>query len=104
MRGDSSPSEGRFQQARTMVPKDLLRAYFWLSLAGSAGCNEAARCRDKIVPNMTSEQIDEAQALAASWRPMTAEEFEKHNQEIVEHLRKNMGPVVVTEGYYEGDD
>jgi len=53
---------------------------------------------------MTSEQNDEAQALAASWKAMTAEEFEKHNQEIVEHLQKNMGPVVVTEGYYEGDD
>jgi len=93
-----------FSAGATMVPKDLLRAYFWLSLAAAQDGNEAARCRDKIVPNMTSEQIDEAQALAASWRPMTAEEFEKHNQEIVEHLRKNMGPVVVTEGYYEGDD
>ena len=54
--------------------------------------------------DLRTEQINEAQALAASWKPMTAEEFEKHNQETVEHLRKNMRPVVVTEGYYEGDD
>jgi hypothetical protein len=93
-----------FSTGRTMVPKDLLRAYFWLSLAATQGSNEAARCRDKIVPNMTSEQIDEAQVLAASWKPMTSEEFDKHNQEIVEHLRKNIGPVVVTEGYYQGGD
>ncbi|WP_375762451.1 hypothetical protein ACE10W_37120 [Bradyrhizobium sp. B025] len=103
-------ARGQFAMGRalstgaTTVPKDLLRAYFWLSLAAARGSNEAARCRDKIAPKMTSEQIDEAQALAASWKPMTTEEFEKHNQEIVEHLRKNMGPVVVTEGSCEGDD
>jgi len=80
-----------FSTGATMVPKDLLRAHFWLSLAAAQGSNEAAKCRDKIVPNMTSEQIDEAQALAASWKPMTAEEFEKHNQEIVEHREKTWG-------------
>src|SRR6266849_1632595 len=93
-----------FSKGIPSARKDLLRAHFWLSLAAAHGHREAARCRDKILPDMTSQQIDEAQVLAASWKPMTADEFDKHNQEIVENLRKNMGPIVVTEGYDEGDD
>jgi hypothetical protein len=93
-----------FSKGIPSARKDLLRAHFWFSLAAAQGNNEAARCRNKIVPDMTSEQIDEAQALVASWKPMTPEEFERHNEEIVEYLRNNMGPIVVTEGHSECDD
>jgi len=77
------------------IPKNLMLAHCWLSLAAAQGSNEAVRYRDKIIQNMTSDQIGEAQALAATWKPMTAEEFEKHNQGIIEHLRKTISPVVV---------
>ncbi len=78
------------------VQKNLVRAHVWLSLAAAQGNNEAAICRDKIIHNMTAEQIDEAQTLATTWKPMTPEEFEKHNEEIIERLRETVGPVVVT--------
>ncbi len=78
-----------FSTGITMIQKNLVRAHFWLSLAAAQGNNEAARCRDKIVHNMTPEQIDEAQTLATTWKPMTPEEFEKHNEEIIERLDKH---------------
>jgi len=78
-----------FSTGITMIQKDLVRAHFLLSLAAAQGNNEAARCRDKIVQNMTPEQIDEAQTLATTWKPMTPEEFEKHNEEIIERLDKH---------------
>ena len=69
-----------FSTGITMIQKDLLRADCWLSLAAAQGNNEATRCRDKIIHNMTPEQTDRAQTLAKTWKPMTPEEFEKHNE------------------------
>src|ERR1700676_1481621 len=47
-----------FSTGITMIQKDLVRAHCWLSLAAAQGNNEAARCRDKIIPDMTAEQVD----------------------------------------------
>jgi TPR repeat protein len=78
-----------FSTGAPMIQKDLVRAHFWLGLAAAQGHKEAARCLDKIAQNMTSEQINEAQTLATTWKPMTPEEFEKHNEEIIERLDKH---------------
>ena len=74
-----------------------------LSLAAAQGNNEAARCRDKIVHNMTPEQIDEAQTLATTWKPMTPEEFEKHNEEIIEREKRAVAyQAMVDLGFLDG--
>jgi TPR repeat protein len=78
-----------FSKGAPMVLKDLVRAYFWLSLAAAQGIREAAHYRDRVGHQMTPEQTSESQSLAAEWQPMTPEEFEKHNEEIVERLRNS---------------
>jgi TPR repeat protein len=50
------------------VEKDNLIAHMWLNLAASAGNSQAATFRNKIAFLMTTDQIREAQKLAADWR------------------------------------
>jgi hypothetical protein len=49
----------------------------WMNLACAALSGDdqktAAKMRDEIAANMTSEQIAEAQRLAREWKPVTAE-------------------------------
>ena len=62
------------------VPRDLVRAHFWLSLAidaPSRGNDEyaetirmyAAEARDAILSEMSPEQVAEAERLARDWTP-----------------------------------
>jgi len=51
------------------VPKDLVRAYMWLSLAADAGNRGARIGRDGIADDMSAAEIAEAERLAASWQP-----------------------------------
>lgn len=49
------------------VPQDYVKAYKWLSLAGSKGYKMAQQTQTKLDGIMTPEQITEAKALAKKW-------------------------------------
>jgi TPR repeat protein len=49
------------------VPQDYGQAYKWVSLSAALGNEDAAEVVDLFYSEMTSEQIAEAQALAADW-------------------------------------
>ncbi len=51
------------------VPKDYVQAYFWFNLAAAGNLEEAARIRSLLEPEMTREQIAEAQRLSAQFVP-----------------------------------
>ena len=48
------------------VPQDFVKAQAWLNLAAAYGDKEATKERDKLREKMTSEQVAEAQRLAAN--------------------------------------
>jgi len=61
------------------VPQDYVRAQMWLNLAAAtfpasdaANRDKAARDRDMLAAKMTPDQIAQAQALAAAWKPTPA--------------------------------
>jgi TPR repeat protein len=51
------------------VPQDYVHAHMWFNLAAASGNAQAAMGRDAVAAYMSPEQIGEAQALAANWRP-----------------------------------
>ncbi len=51
------------------VRQDYTEAYKWFSLAAKQGNTAAAAARDKLVPQMTAEQIEETQAPPATTTP-----------------------------------
>jgi len=53
--------------------QDYVQAYMWLNLAAAQGNAQAARNRDLAAAKMTSDQIAQAQALAAAWKPTTGQ-------------------------------
>jgi TPR repeat protein len=53
------------------MPQDNVIAYMLWNLAAANGSMNAAEQRASVVRNMTSEQIEEGQALSASWKPNT---------------------------------
>ena len=65
------------------VPRDDVKAYFWMSLAVSGMERSAdadreqvsnlSKLRDMIAKGMTAEQISEAQRLASEWKPKLSE-------------------------------
>jgi Sel1 repeat len=56
------------------VPQDFVRAHMWLNLSAAQGEKNAVEGRDKVVQEMTPEQIAEAQKLAREWKPKLSEE------------------------------
>jgi TPR repeat protein len=53
------------------MPQDNVIAYMLWNLAASNGSANAAEQRAAVVKAMTPEQIEEGQALSASWKPGT---------------------------------
>ena len=51
-----------------VITQDYIQAYKWFTLASSQGDEDAAKVRDLVVGEMSSEQIVEAQRLASEWR------------------------------------
>ena len=49
------------------VPRDLVRAHMWFSLAVSGGSKEAGRNREALAQGMTEGEIREAQEMARQW-------------------------------------
>ncbi len=58
------------------VEQDYVRAYMWYTLSAAAGWDlevhdKASKERDDLVKKMTPAQVVQAEADAASWRPIT---------------------------------
>lgn len=51
------------------VTKDLVQAHLWYNLAAAYGERDGAKWRDRLVLDMTRDQIAQAQFLARNWRP-----------------------------------
>ena len=51
------------------VPRDHLRAYMWLSLAAERGNRGAGIGLDAVVRRLSEDELGEARAMAANWRP-----------------------------------
>jgi uncharacterized protein len=52
-----------------IVPQDYVHAHMWCNLAATHGAKLAGAYRDRLATKMTTEQIAEAQRLAAEWKP-----------------------------------
>ena len=53
------------------MPQDNVIAYMLWNLAAAGGSVNAAEQRSAVIKTMTQEQIEEGQALSASWKPNT---------------------------------
>jgi TPR repeat protein len=49
------------------VPEDLVLAYMWYNLSAAQGDEGAQDNKELIVPDMTREQIGEAQWMSREW-------------------------------------
>ena len=49
------------------MPRDLPKAYMWLSLATSNGSREGRINRDILAQNMAPEEVREGQQMAIQW-------------------------------------
>ncbi len=67
------------------VPKDSVKAYAWASIAAAGGHVDAGKHRDLLEENMTREQIAEAQAISATFKPRTS--VPDANAQVVEKPR-----------------
>ena len=52
------------------IPKDLVKAYMWLSLAAAQKVPEAVKNRDYLEAKMSPSQLAEARKLANDWKPV----------------------------------
>src|SRR2546425_2702841 len=59
------------------VPQDYVQAHMWFNLAAAQGVKQAAEARDRLAPQMSSAQIEEAQRLAHEWK-----RSEEHTSEL----------------------
>ena len=51
------------------VPRNLVCAYMWISLAAAQGNSSAAEGADDVEKQMTPADVSRAQGLAAAWKP-----------------------------------
>ena len=51
------------------VAEDCVLAYKWMSLSAASGQENATKVRDQIEQGMTPEQVTEAKALVAAFKP-----------------------------------
>ncbi len=58
---------GRMYERGRGVPRELVQAHLWFSLAEAQGNEEAAKSRSRIAAVMRREQIVEATRLADEW-------------------------------------
>jgi len=57
------------------VAQNYVQSHKWLNLAATHGIKKAGEVRDRMVRDMTSEQIAEARLLASEW-------MEKHRDGV----------------------
>ena len=56
---------GIYYESGSSVPQDYVKAYAWLNLAAAQGNKKVAEARENLRAKMSSEQVAEAQKLAA---------------------------------------
>jgi TPR repeat protein len=71
---------GQMYEKGRGVPQDYLQAYMWLNLCAAGfpdsravGYTVATSARDEVAGKMSQDQIAQAQALAAAWKPTTGQ-------------------------------
>ncbi|MCI0465484.1 MAG: hypothetical protein L0Y57_00510 [Beijerinckiaceae bacterium] len=57
------------------VTKDLVKSYTWFAIAAAAGDGGAARKRDEVAAKLTSAEIAAANAAAAAFAPLAADQM-----------------------------
>jgi TPR repeat protein len=55
------------------VPQDYVQAHLWFNLAAAQGDDDAAKNRDVVARKMMQQQVQQAKALAAAWKPKTGQ-------------------------------
>jgi uncharacterized protein len=60
---------GHYYYNGVAVSQDFIQAHMWYNLAAAQGEDGAKKDRDLLTSMMTTQQIAEAQKLAASWKP-----------------------------------
>ena len=63
---------GRLYLAGGALPRDVVMAHMWLSLAVAAGDADASVLREQLATEMDAEELAEARRLAARWLPLRA--------------------------------
>ena len=63
---------GRLYAQGLGAPQDYVEAHKWFNLAASRGEAEALKEREALAAKMTPQQVQAAQELARSWRPVGA--------------------------------
>jgi uncharacterized protein len=61
---------GLMYLAGNSAPKDLVKAYMWLSLAAAQKVPEAVKNRDYLETKMAPAQLADARKLASDWKPI----------------------------------
>ena len=62
-----------YRRGRPPVSRDLLEAYKWFSLAATNGLSTTWWTSNDIGPQLTPDQLAEAERLVAEWEPNPAE-------------------------------
>jgi hypothetical protein len=57
------------------VTVDFVKSHMWLSLAAISGNKDAAKIRDNMAPEMSTEQLTESQRLVREWKPLRQSQF-----------------------------
>lgn len=57
-----------YEKGRSLT-KDLVQAHLWYNLAAAYGEKDGVKWRDRLVLEMTKDQITQAQFLARNWKP-----------------------------------
>jgi TPR repeat protein len=72
--GDNSAqiSLGKMYEYGAGVPRDLVQAYLWCSVAQAANSRIPTSLVDGIAAKMTQEQLAKAKRLAGAWKPKSA--------------------------------
>jgi len=75
VRGDSAAQAYlayRYRIGDTMLDKDPVEAFFWMSLAATGGHRQAPKARDQFRAELTDEERTEVERRLAQWQPTVA--------------------------------
>ncbi len=94
---------GTWYLAGLCVPKDNVEAYKWFNLAAARGNQDAKTELDTLEPQMTPEQVIEAQKLTREYKPgasaKTADSLPKETQQEPQLTGNGTGFFITDDGY-----
>lgn len=64
-----------YEEGGQGIPRDYVKAYYWMSLAGAGGDTAASRKLESYAAHLTASEIVDVQALVASWNSRQAFEL-----------------------------